>query len=95
MTLRFDWDADKNKANRRKHTIWFEEAQTVFDDAAARVFFDAEHSSDEDRFVIIKSSSASRLLVVFHCVRMSGAVIRIISARKATKKERYTYEERI
>lgn len=93
--VRFDWDEDKNKENRRKHTIWFEEAQTVFDDAAARVFFDDEHSIDEDRFIIIGSSSASRLLVVVHCVRMSGAVIRIISARKATKKERRTYEERI
>jgi hypothetical protein len=95
MTLRFDWDEDKNRSNRKKHAIWFEEAQTVFDDAAARVFFDDEHSSDEDRFVIIGISSAARLLVVVHCVRMGGSIIRIISARKATKKERNTYEERI
>jgi uncharacterized protein len=93
--MRFDWDEAKNRSNRAKHAIWFEEAQTVFDDTAARVFFDDEHSSDEDRFVIIGHSSAARLLVVVHCVRMSGSLIRIISARKATKKESRTYEERI
>ncbi|OGQ21512.1 MAG: hypothetical protein A3I05_03660 [Deltaproteobacteria bacterium RIFCSPLOWO2_02_FULL_44_10] len=85
----------KNKSNRSKHSIWFEEAQSVFDDPLSRVFLDNEHSDTEDRFIILGMSSASRLLIIVHCYRESDSVIRIISARKATKKEVQFYEERI
>ena len=91
--LEFDWDEKKNKTNRKKHGVWFEEAQTVFDDLRGRLFMDSEHSDNEDRFVMIGYSSTSRLLVVVHCEYDS--VIRIISARKATKKERVFYEKRV
>ena len=95
MMLRFEWDEVKNKRNRSKHGVWFEEAQTVFDDSANRVFLDPEHSDKEDRFLILGVSFAARLLVVIHCYRESDSVIRIISARKATKKEAKFYEEGI
>jgi len=93
--LRFEWDEAKNKRNRSKHGVWFEEAQSVFDDPTSRVFLDPEHSDDEDRFLILGMSSVGRLLVVVHCYRESDSVIRIISARKATKKEVKFYEEGI
>lgn len=90
----FSWDETKNKANRRKHGIWFEEAQTVFDDPHGGLFLDPNHSSDdEDRFVLIGYSGSQRLLIVIHCE--CDSVIRIISARKATKKERVFYEKGI
>lgn len=93
--IEFDWDEDKNNVNRKKHGIWFEEAQSVFDDVYGRLFLDSEHSTDEDRYVLIGYSNASKLLVVVHCLRASDSVIRIISARKATKKERMFYEKGI
>lgn len=93
--LRFEWDETKNKINRSKHGIWFEEAQSVFDDLGSRVFLDLEHSDEEDRFLIVGMSSGGRLLVVVHCYRESDSVIRIISARKAVKKEIKFYEEGI
>lgn len=95
MMLRFEWDEGKNKRNRSKHGIWFEEAQTVFDDPESRVFLDPEHFDEEDRFLIIGVSSAARILIVVHCYRESDSVIRIISARKATRKEIKFYEEGI
>jgi uncharacterized protein len=91
--LRFDWDERKNKANRTKHGVWFEEAQSVFSDAHLRVFHDPEHSEEEERFVLLGLSSGGRLLVVVHCYRESDSVVRIISARKAIKKEVRFYEE--
>ena len=92
--LEFDWDEEKNKVNRRKHGIWFEEAQTVFDDFHGRLFIDSGHSEDdEDRFILIGYSSFNRLLVVVHCE--FDSVVRIISARKATKKEKVFYEKGI
>ena len=93
--LRFEWDEVKNKNNRSKHGIWFEEAQSIFDDPAGRVFLDPDHSDEEDRFLVLGMSSAARLLVVVHCYREKGTIIRIISARKATKKEVEFYEEGI
>jgi hypothetical protein len=93
--LRFEWDEVKNRANRQKHGVWFEEAQAVFDDPRARVFFDAEHSQEEDRLLILGLSNAARLLVVVHCYRRAASTIRIISARKATRKEAKTYEKGI
>jgi len=65
--MKFEWNEKKNKSNRKKHGIWFEEAQTVFDDVHGRLFLDSEHSNDEDRFIIVGYSSTSRLLVVIHC----------------------------
>jgi uncharacterized DUF497 family protein len=93
--IEFDWDEDKNKANRKKHGIWFEEARSVFDDVHGRLFLDSEHSDHEDRFILIGYNSSSKLLVVVHCHREPDSVIRIISARKATKKERMYYEKGI
>jgi len=93
--LRFEWDERKNKRNRAKHGVWFEEARSVFDDPHARLFFDPEHSEEEDRFILLGVSSAARTLVVIHCYRESHSLIRIISARKATKKEARFYEEGI
>jgi len=93
--LRFDWDEQKNQSNRTKHGIWFEEAQTVFGDLHGRLFYDPEHSEHEDRFILLGLSSAARVLVVVHCYRSSDSVVRIISARKATRKEVRFYEEGI
>jgi len=91
--LRFEWDEAKNGKNRSKNGVWFEEAQGVFDDPRARVFYDLEHSESEDRFVIIGMSVGARLLVVVHCHRKHDSVVRIISARKATPKEAKVYEK--
>jgi uncharacterized DUF497 family protein len=93
--LRFDWDEAKNKSNRTKHGIWFEEALGVFDDPNGRMFADPKHSDEEERFILLGTSSAGRTLVVVHCYRDGESLVRIISARKATKKERRFYEEGI
>ena len=90
-TISFIWDQQKDTENRRKHKISFEEAQTVFTDPNARMIFDPDHSDQEDRFVILGISSALRLLVVCHCYSENDMVIRIISARKATKQEQNQY----
>jgi uncharacterized DUF497 family protein len=89
--LRFGWDPRKNRANRIKHGVTFEEAQTVFLDEHALLIDDPEHSDDEDRFVLLGLSSTLRALVVCHCYRHGGDVIRIISARKADPSERAQY----
>ena len=93
--LRFDCDEWKNKRNRTKHEVWFEEAQSVFSDPHARLFYDPEHSQGEDRFVLLGVSSAARTLVVVHCYREQDSLIRLSSTRKATKKELRFYEEGI
>ena len=93
--IQFEWDEEKNKTNRFKHGIWFEEAQSVFDDPAGHVFFDSGHSEEEDRFLILGMSSAAHLLVVVHCYAEPDSVVRIISARKATKSEEEFYEKGI
>ncbi len=92
--LEFEWDESKNRTNRQKHGIWFEEAQTCFDDLSGRLFLDPEFKNEE-RFILIGFSSSARLLVVVHCFRKSESNVRIISARKATKRERTVYEKRI
>jgi uncharacterized DUF497 family protein len=89
--LRFKWDEQKNLANIAKHKVSFDEAQTVFLDVNARVIDDPDHSDNEDRFIIMGISNKLRILVVCHCYRESDAVIRIISARKATKNEVSNY----
>jgi uncharacterized DUF497 family protein len=89
--VRFEWDEAKNRENRRKHGVPFEEAQTVFLDESAIRFFDPDHSADEDRFLMLGISFRLRVLVVCHCFRVSDSVIRIISARKADKGEEAEY----
>ena len=93
--LQFEWDEIKNRGNRSKHGIWFEEAQTVFDDPNSKVFLDDGSSDAEDRFLILGLSATGRLLIVVHCYRRDDSVIRVISARMATKRETKKYEERI
>ena len=92
--LRFEWDSRKNRENQAKHAIRFEEAQTVFFDENAVEFYDDEHSEWEDRFLMLGLSVKLRILLVCHCLRDGDAVIRIISARKATRKEREFYPRR-
>lgn len=92
--LQFEWDERKNVHNRRRHGISFEEAETVFLDEQALLLEDPDHSSREDRFILLGLSAAVRMLVVCHCYRASGNVIRLISARKATATERKGYRER-
>lgn len=92
--LRFVWDPRKAKENARKHGVTFEEAQTVFLDDYALLIADPDHSDDEDRFLLLGVSSRLRLLVVCHCYRETGGVIRLISARRADRTERRQYSER-
>jgi uncharacterized DUF497 family protein len=93
--LRFDWDHRKAKANRQKHRVSFEEAQTAFLDEDALVIEDPDHSDVEDRFILLGLSAALRVLFVCHCVRESGSLIRIISARRANREEQEQYRERL
>jgi len=89
----FEWDEAKAKSNLKKHGISFEEAKTVFFDEYAIQFYDPDGSQlDEDRFLMLGGSSEARLLLVCHCERLGGEIIRIISARKATRSERKYYE---
>ena len=90
--IRFVWDPPKAAANIRKHHVSFEEAKSVFYDEFAIQFFDQHHSTNEDRFLMLGMSSGARLLIVCHCEREHGEVIRIISARKATLSERTFYQ---
>jgi uncharacterized DUF497 family protein len=92
--LQFDWDDRKDAENRRKHGISFAEAQTVFFDDQALLITDPDHSAEEERFILLGLSSALRTLVVCHCYRQDGAVIRLISARRADRQERGEYESR-
>ena len=89
--IRFEWDEDKNRDNQAKHRVSFEEALTVFFDEEALFIPDPEHSNTEERFVILGMSSTLRVLVVCHCYRQSSEVIRIVSARKASRVERKQY----
>ena len=89
--MRFEWDPAKAASNAKKHTVTFEVAKTVFYDDFAVQFFDEEHSDAEDRFLLLGMSSDARLLLVCHCEREDGDVIRIISARKATETEAQYY----
>lgn len=91
MDITFEWDAVKASTNKKKHKISFDEAKSVFFDENAIVIHDPDHSSHEERFIILGLSSAVHLLVVCHCFRQSDNIIRIISARKATKNESQQY----
>jgi uncharacterized DUF497 family protein len=89
--IRFEWDERKSRENKRKHRVSFEEAQTVFLDENAIRYFDPDHSDDENRFLMLGMSFALRVLVVCHCYRVDDSVIRIISARRANKREQASY----
>jgi uncharacterized DUF497 family protein len=92
--MRFDWDERKERENRRKHGISFQEAVSVFADENALFMQDPDHSTDEARFILLGLSGNLRTLVVCHCYRKKDDLIRIFSARKATKSERQTYVRR-
>lgn len=86
--IEFEWDAVKAQKNLEKHGVSFEEASTVFYDEFAVQFYDNGHSElEEDRFLILGISNMSRVLMICHCEKQSGSLLRIISARKATKNE--------
>jgi uncharacterized DUF497 family protein len=91
MSLRFTWDPKKAAANLRKHRVGFPEAATAFADPLSITISDPDHSIGEERFILIGQSDRRRLVVVAHVER--GELIRLISARPATRRERATYEE--
>ena len=89
--IEFAWDQTKARANLIKHGVSFEEAQSVFWDETARLIDDPDHSDDQDRFLLLGYSFQARCLIVSHCYRESDAVIRLISARRATAQEERVY----
>ena len=89
--VEFEWDEKKNKSNIKKHGISFDEAKTVFFDENAMQFYDENHSDSEERFIMLGFSNHARMLIVCHCVKDNDSLIRIISARKATKNESKYY----
>ncbi len=89
--IRFAWDDKKNQASVRKHGVYFEEAQTAFFDANARIIHDPDHSREDNHFLLPGISRKLRLLTVCHCYRQNDEIIRVISARKATKNEAKQY----
>lgn len=93
MNLRFEWDQEKAASNLTKHGVSFEEALTAFSDPFARIFDDEDHSSEEEREIIVGHSTEQRLLLV--CFTERDVAIRLFSARRATKRERRDYEENI
>jgi len=93
--LIFEWDDKKNTSNKRKHGVTFEEAQTVFFDENAIEFDYPDHSIQEERFILLGLSQSLKILVVCHCYRSDVSKIRIITARKATKKEQGVYFRRL
>jgi uncharacterized protein len=88
----YEWDPGKARQNRLKHNLSFEEAATVFLDPLAITYCDPEHSEEEEREITIALSVRHRVIIVSHSQR--GDRIRIISARRATRKERKQYEEK-
>lgn len=96
MGLLFEWDENKARENLKKHKVSFEEAKTVFNDRFLFTFADEEHSENEQRYINIGTSAASKVLLVIHTegeVTEETLIIRIISCRKATASERRTYEQ--
>lgn len=90
--IKFEWDGSKATENIRKHGVSFEEAKSVFYDEFAIQFYDDENSQlEEDRFLLLGQSIESRILLICHCERGEGEIVRIISARPATRKERQHY----
>lgn len=93
--LRFEWDQAKGSLNVRRHGVSFTEAVSVFLDEHAILINDPDHSLSEDRFVLLGLSASLRLLLVCHCYRAEGGVVRIISARKADRQEHRDYFGRL
>jgi uncharacterized DUF497 family protein len=93
--LRFAWDPRKARENLRRHRVSFGEAETAFLDEEALVLDDPDHSEVEDRFILLGMSAGFRILFVCHCVREGGSLIRIISARRASRGEQEQYRERL
>ena len=93
--IRFEWDERKNTQNQRKHCVSFDEARSVFFDEFAILIPDPDTSRSEERFILLGLSDVARTLVVCHCARAEGDVIRIISARKANQAERRAYRHRL
>lgn len=91
--IKFIWDKNKNDINKKKHGLSFEEAKEVFGDENAILFDAPEHSIEEDRFLIIGAIKSSKICIVSHCYRDNDNVIRLISAREATKNEKIIYQE--
>ena len=91
--LSFEWDPNKAASNKRKHGVTFDEAESVFYDEFSRVIPDPDSSMGEERFIIMGRSEQHNTLVVCHCYRGSDEKIRIISARKAERRERKQYED--
>lgn len=89
--IRFIWDVGKADRNLKKHGVSFEEAKTAFYDELAQLVPDPDHSNEEDRFILLGRSNMMHILIVCHCYREDDSVIRIISARKATKREQKSY----
>jgi len=92
-SIKFEWDNNKAQINIEKHGISFDEASTVFADEDAVLFDDPGHSTEEERFMLLGMSSQAKMLIVCHCYRGADDIIRIISARRATKTETQQYFE--
>ena len=92
--LRFEWNPRKSQTNCKKHRVTFVEAQSAFCDEDGLFMNDTEYSDVEDRFLLLGMSSTLRELVVSHCYRENDGVIRIISARRATQREKQQYRSR-
>ncbi len=90
--IKFEWNPTKAQSNLKKHGVSFEEAKSIFYDELAIQFYDNDNSESEDRFIMLGISKELNVLTVCHCERQEGEIIRIISARKATKKERKFYQ---
>ncbi|MDX8404897.1 MAG: BrnT family toxin [Mariprofundus sp.] len=90
--ISFEWDSIKAVSNKKKHGISFEEAKSVFYDEFAIQFYDSDNTGEEDRFLMLGLSAEHKMLMICHCERDFGNIVRIISARKATKRERTFYE---
>jgi len=91
ISHQFEWEPRKASANLKKHGVSFEEAKSVFYDENAKLIEDPDHSEDEERFILLGLSHSLRVILVCHCHRSEGNVIRIISARKATPNESKVY----
>nr|WP_200892322.1 BrnT family toxin [Aliterella atlantica] len=90
--MKFEWDERKARVNEQKHGVSFTEAETVFYDENARLLYDAEHSSEEDRYIMLGMSDSLLLLVVCHVYKEDEETIRIFSARRANKREQQQYK---
>ena len=92
MHIQLEWDKNKNSRNIQKHGVSFEEEKIVFHDENSRLISDPDHSSAEERFVLLGFSGTNRLLIIVHCYKQNDEIIRIISARKANKTEKTIYQ---